>query len=154
MWSKGRLKQLNIARGVTLIELMVAVALVSVLFFGLASIYVLMDDAWNRGASLVNLQRDGSYAMYEFSTTIRQGAMAVVAPTQLTVQDGSGTTIGRFYLEQSDNTLRDDSGTKVIPSTVDSLAFSQAGATILVDLLLVDDRENAVFFNTRVSMRN
>ena len=154
MWPKGILKQSRKARGITLVELMVAVALVSVLFFGLASIYILMDDTWTRGASLTNLQRDGSYAMYEFTTTIRQGAMAVVSPTQLTIQDGSGATIGRFYLEQSDNTLRDDSGTKVIPSTVDSLAFSQTGATIHVDLLLVDDQENAVFFNTRVSLRN
>jgi hypothetical protein len=139
---------------VTLVELMVAVALVSILFFGLASIYILMDDAWDRGASLVNLQRDGSYAMYEFTTTIREGAMAVVAPTQLTIQDGSGTTLGRFYLEQSDSTLRDDAGAKVIPSTVDSLAFTQVGTTIHVDLLLVDDKENSAFFNTRVSLRN
>jgi prepilin-type N-terminal cleavage/methylation domain-containing protein len=154
MCPKKKRKQFITMRGVTLIELLVAVALVSILFFGLASIYILMDDAWDRGASLVNLQRNGSYAMYEFSTTIRQGSMAVVTPTQLTVQDGSGTTIGRFYLQGSDNSLRDDSGTKIIPSTVDSLAFSQAGATIHVDLLLVDDRDNAAFFNTNVSMRN
>jgi prepilin-type N-terminal cleavage/methylation domain-containing protein len=154
MWLKGILKQSNTARGFTLIELLVAVALAAVLFFGLASIYMLINDAWSRGASLASLQRDGSYAMYEFSTTIRHGTAAVVSPTQLTVQDGGGATIGRFYWDQSDNTLRDDSGNKIIPSTVDSLGFSQAGAVIHVDLLLADDKENTAFFNTDVALRN
>ena len=148
------LKQSTTDRGFTLVELMVAVALAAVLFFGLASIYMLINDAWDRGASLASLQRDGSYAMYEFTTIIRQGTAAVVAPTHLTIQDGGGSTLGRFYWEQSDNTMRDDSGNKIIPSTVDSLGFSQAGATIQVDLLLADDKENTVFFNTNVALRN
>jgi prepilin-type N-terminal cleavage/methylation domain-containing protein len=148
-------KEKKSTQGFTLIELMVAVALVVVLFFGLASVYMLIDDSWARGASLVNLQRDGSYAMTELSMAIRMGASAVISPTtQLTIKDGNGTNIGRFYLEGSDNSLRDDSGTKVIPSSVDSLAFSQAGSTIFVSLVLVDDSENKVTFSTAASLRN
>jgi len=143
------------SQGFTLVELMVAVALVSVLFFGLASIYMLIDDSWERGSSLLNLQRDGSYAMEEVATAVRIGASAVISPsTQLTVKDGNDVTIGRFYLEASDNTMRDDSGTQVIPSSVDSLQFSLVGRTVHMDLILTDDQDNLVYFSTAASLRN
>jgi prepilin-type N-terminal cleavage/methylation domain-containing protein len=143
------------SQGFTLVELMVAVALISILFFGLAGIYLLIDDSWERGSSLVNLQRDGSYALEEVATAVRMGASAIISPsTQLTVKDVNDVTISRFYLEGSDNTLRDDSGTKVIPSSVDSLLFSLVGRTVHVDMMLIDDQDNLVYFSTAASLRN
>ena len=154
MAAQKKVHQRN-AAGFTLIELMVAVALAVVLFFGLASLYMLMNDSWERGSSLVNLQRDGSYAMMKLTTTIRAGSAAIIAPsTQLTVKDAGNTTIGRFYLESGDQSLRDDSGNKVIPSLVDSLVFTQSGPTIYVELMLADDKENTAYFTTGASLRN
>ena len=154
MAAQKKVHQKN-AAGFTLIELMVAVALAVVIFFGLASLYMLMNDSWERGSSLVNLQRDGSYAMMELTTTIRAGSAAIIAPSsQLTVKDAGNTTIGRFYLESSDQSLRDDLGNKVIPSLVDSLVFTQSGPTIYVELMLADDKENTAYFTTGASLRN
>jgi Tfp pilus assembly protein PilW len=141
--------------GFTLVELMVVAALVFVLFIGLASVYMLIDDSWDRGVSLVNLQRDGSYAMLELTTAIRKGTAVAISPsTQVTIKDAGNSVIERFYLDSSDNTLRDDSGTKVIPSMVDSLLFTQSGPTIHVEMVLADDRDNKAYFSTGASLRN
>lgn len=152
---KIMMKWLLGSRGLTIIELMVAVALAAVIFFGLATIYMLTMDWWDRGSSLLNLQRDGSYALFEISTDIRRGSMAEISPsTQLRIKDSSGSTIARYYLEGSDNTLRYDSGGLVVPSLVDSLCFAQSGKTVSVLLVLADAEQQEAYFSTAASLRN
>jgi prepilin-type N-terminal cleavage/methylation domain-containing protein len=149
------LTSLRSRRGITLVELMVVVALAGVIFFGLAITYMMIMDWWDRSNSLMNLQRDGSYALYEIATAIRMGSMVQIpSETQLTIQDASASTMEQFYLESSDNSLRDSSGEKVIPSLVDSLQFAFTGKTISVTLILTDSESQEAYFNTSASLRN
>lgn len=150
-----KMKSTSLSNGFTLIELMVATLLVGALFFALASVFMFVDDSWDRGSSLVNLQRDGSYALSEMATSVRQGTSAQIPlPTQLIIKDEADSTIGRFYLETSDNTLRDNSATKVIPSAVDSLQFALSGKTVFITLVLVDSDDQKARFSTAASLRN
>ena len=142
--------------GFTLIELMVATSLMAVLFFALASFYMLVDDSWDRGSSLLNLQRDGSYALLEMATSVRMGSSVQINPsTQLVIKDASGATIGGYYRQAGDNTLRDNSGAKVISSLVDSLQFTLSNRTVFVTLVLTDsDQQEKAYFSTAASLRN
>ena len=146
-------KSPNSPKGFTILELMVATALIGALFFALASLYMLVDDSWSRGSSLLNLQRDGSYAMSEIASSVHMGTTAVVpSSTQLDIKDETGATVGGYYC--SDDTLRDISGAKVIPSLVDSLYFALSGKTVFVTLVLADSNNQKAYFSTAASLRN
>jgi len=152
---KTCLKRLNRAKGVTLVELMVATGLASALFFALASVYILMDSSWDRGTSLLNLQRDGSYAVVELAPAVRMGSAMEAAPaTTLTIKDVNDSTLAQYYFQASDSTLRDIAGARVIPSRVDSLSFSLSGQTVAIALVLTDAQDQKAFFNTSASLRN
>lgn len=150
-----RTKSLSVARGFTLVEVMIVAALAGAFFFALASVYVLVDDSWNRGSSLVNLQRDGSYALVEMTSTIRSGATAEVPQsTRLVIKDEADSTLGQYYWQLSDKTLRDLSGAKVVPSLVDSLHFALSGEMVFVTLVLTDSDAQRALFSTAASLRN
>jgi len=151
-----RMPSLRVSRGVTIVELMVVVALAAVIFFGLATIYMLVMEWWDRGNSQLNLQRDGTFALFEMSTHIRAGSLAQTpSSTQLIIQNAAGSTIDQYYWESTDHTLRDISGQKVIPSMVDSLHFSFSyPKTVYVTLVLVDSEQQEAFFSTSASLRN
>jgi len=152
---KTCLKKLNRSKGVTLVELMVATGLASALFFALASVYILMDSSWDRGTSLLNLQRDGSYAVVELASAVRMGSAMEAAPaTTLTIKDVNDSTLAQYYFQASDSTLRDIAGARVIPSRVDSLSFSLSGQTVAIALVLTDAQDQKAFFNTSASLRN
>ena len=142
--------------GFTLIELMVATSLMAVLFFALASFYMLVDDSWDRGGSLLNLQRDGSYALLEMATSVRMGSSVQINPsTQLVIKDASGATIAGYYRQAGDSTLRDNSGAKVVSSLVDSLQFTLSNRTVFVTLVLTDsNQQEKAYFSTAASLRN
>jgi prepilin-type N-terminal cleavage/methylation domain-containing protein len=145
----------KIHHGFTLVELMVATALVSVLFFALATVYLLVDASWDRGEAMISLGRDGSYAVEEMAMAVRLGTSMQIGPsTSLTIKDAADSTIARYYLQASDSTLRDLSGNKIIPSKVDSLQFSQAGNTVDIGLVLTNSEGQTGYFNTSASLRN
>jgi Tfp pilus assembly protein FimT len=151
-----RMPSLRVSRGLTIVELMVVVALAGIIFFGLATIYVMVMDWWDRGNSQLNLQRDGSYALFSMSTEIRKGSLALTpSSTELLIQNAAGSTMQQYYWETSDNTLRDISGQQVIPSLVDSLHFSITDQrTIYVTLVLADAEQQEAYFSTSASLRN
>ncbi len=150
-----RMRTTHNSRGFTIVELMVVVALSAFIFFGLAILYMTVMDWWDRAISLMNLQRDGSYALFDISTAIRSGSNAAISPSSsLEVKNQSGTTIAQYYWETSDNTLRDISGQKIIPSLVDSLHFVQSGKTVSMILILADSEQQEAYFSTSTSLRN
>jgi|GEM_PF-1754673 len=142
-------------RGFTLVELMVATALVSVLFFALATVYLLVDSSWDRGEAMINLGRDGSYAVEEMAMSIRLASSVTIGsgPT-MTIKDAADSTVAQYYLQASDSTLRDLSGNRIIPSKVDSLNFSQNGDVVEIGLVLTNSDGQRGYFNTSVSLRN
>lgn len=152
---KIRMKSLRLSRGFTIVELMVAVALAAVIFFGIAVAYMLFMEWWDRGTSLLNLQRDGSYALFDITKSVRGGSMvSIPSATQLDVKNAGGGTIASYYWESADSTLRNLSGGKVVASKVDSLHFAQSGPTVLVTLVLTDSDHQEAYFSTAASLRN
>jgi prepilin-type N-terminal cleavage/methylation domain-containing protein len=142
-------------RGFTLVELMVATALVSVLFFALATVYLLVDASWDRGEAMINLSRDGSYAVEEMAMSVRLASSVIIGSgPSLTIKDVVDSTIAQYYLQAGDSTLRDLSGNRIIPSKVDSLHFSQTGKTVDIGLVLTNSEGQRAYFNTSASFRN
>jgi len=141
--------------GFTLVELMVATALVSVLFFALATVYLLVDASWDRGEAMIHLGRDGSYAVEEMAMSVRLASSVTVGsgPT-LTIKDSADSTVAQYFLQSSDSTLRDLSGNPIIPSKVDSLDFTQSGNTVDIGLVLTNPEGQRAYFNTSASLRN
>ncbi len=145
----------KVHQGFTLVELMVATALVSVLFFAVATVYLLVDASWDRGEAMINLGRDGSYAVEEMAMSVRLATSVVIGSgPSLTIKNAADSTIARYFMQASDSTLRDLSGNRIIPSKVDSLAFSQNGKIIDIGLVLTNTEEQRAYFNTSVSLRN
>jgi len=141
--------------GFTLVELMVATALVSVLFFALATVYLLVDASWDRGEAMINLGRDGSYAVEEMAMSLRLASSVTIGsgPT-MTIKDAADSTVAKYYFQASDSTLRDLSGNRIVPSKVDSLNFAQSGDIVDIGLVLTNAEGQKAYFNTSVSMRN
>jgi prepilin-type N-terminal cleavage/methylation domain-containing protein len=141
--------------GFTLVELMVATALVSVLFFALATVYLLVDASWDRGEAMINLGRDGSYAVEEMAMSVRQAASVTIGSgPSITIKNAADSTVARYYLQASDSTLRDLSGNRIVPSKVDSLDFAQNGDIVDIGLVLTNSEGQRAYFNTSASLRN
>lgn len=152
---KMRIKSLRVPRGFTIVELMVAVALAALIFFGIAVVYMLFMDWWDRGTSQLNLQRDGSYALFDITNSIRGGSMVTIpSDTHLDIKNAGGGIIASYYWESADSTLRNLSGGKVVASKVDSLYFAQSGPVVLVTMVLTDAERQEAYFSTAASMRN
>ena len=141
--------------GFTRVELMVATALVSVLFFALATVYLLVDASWDRGEAMINLGRDGSYAVEEMAMSLRLASSVTIGsgPT-ITIKDAADSTVAQYYFQASDSTLRDLSGNRIIPSKIDSLDFTQNGDIVDIGLVLTNTEGQRAYFSTSVSLRN
>jgi prepilin-type N-terminal cleavage/methylation domain-containing protein len=62
--------------GLTLIELMVAMAVGLIVMMGTTALLALAQKSWNREWDQANLQRDVSYAMLKVKQSIRNGTQA------------------------------------------------------------------------------
>jgi prepilin-type N-terminal cleavage/methylation domain-containing protein len=62
--------------GLTLIEMMVALAIGLIVILGTGSLLALAQKSWNREWEQANLQRDVSYAMLKVKQSIRNGTQA------------------------------------------------------------------------------
>ncbi len=141
-------------KGFTLIELMIAVVILSIFILAVGAIVVTSWKFWNGGWEQVELQRDASYAFARIERIVRSGNSATVlgGGSGLQVAEGAATHI--FQLSGNILQLVTGGNTENIASGVqNNTPFSQSGNTVTVTLALQDGNAYANF-RTTILLRN
>jgi prepilin-type N-terminal cleavage/methylation domain-containing protein len=138
-------------KGLTLIELMVAVVILSIFVLFVGMILTSSWKFWNSGWEQVEVQRDASYAFSRIERIVRSGDGVSGGGSSLQVT--TGATIHTFQL--SGNTLRLIIGgnTEDLASGVQNVDFSISGDTVSVTLTLLSG-DAGTDFRTTILLRN
>lgn len=143
-------------KGLTLVELMVAIAAGIIVVLATGMVVFLGQTSWNDSWRKVNLQRDASYAMLKISQSVKSATAASVDAEGevLTITQGI-STITFSYLDASGDLECDVDGNTetVIDGKVGDLQFSVEGNKVIIDLTLEEGEAQASFAST-VMMRN
>ncbi len=139
-WEDG--PWLRSQRGLTLIELSIATAIMALVVTPCVSIYIATTRSWEGTEALANVQRDASFAVDVMVRSIR-GASRVdvsVRPDSMDVifRGTAGDSVGARYYVNGQNELVDING-EVIVEGVDSAVFSLDGSVVSIDITLTDD---------------
>jgi len=145
-------------KGITLIEMMVAIIVLSIFLLAVGMILVSSGKFWNSGWTQVKLQTDASYAFARIEKVAREASRALSNPgggstLQLTKEIG-GITEWTKVFQLNGDTLQLDSGN--IISGVSNLSFaydSGNSAAIIVNLTLKENGSQTVY-RTTVFLRN
>ena len=143
-------------KGLTLTELVIAIAAGVVLILAAGVILFIGQIFWNQAWKKANLQRDASYAMLRMSHSIKAGTAAEVADDGKTVTIyRSGDYIRFFWVEgQRDLKSQIEGNPEIIISDkVEDLQFNVEGNKVTIDLELKEDDAQTHFIST-VMMRN
>lgn len=170
-------------KGITLVELLVALALISIVAAGLISVYWIGASAYNRENLQVDAQYDARVAMDKISSDIREcEAVEVKDAGGVEVTDGTpGSQL--FLIKKEDGAGKDDKvyityrmgeSNKILyrkrdvpsvpkeipvvaPITVNSVsvAFTDKGSGLIeITLKILDNKENTLFeLNNRCQRR-
>lgn len=142
--------------GFTLVEMMVAVIVLSIFIVAVGMILSSSWGFWNDGWQQVLLQRDASYAFASVEKVVRSGSSATILDggTGLEViKDGTSGWTKNFQSGGGVLQLVEGSETKDIISRVQSINFSISGNTVSVTLTLTDG-SSIVDFRTTIFLRN
>jgi len=150
-------------KGLTIIELMVAVMAGAIVVLAAGIVIVLGQTSWNQTWKKVNLQRDASYAMLRMTHSIQAATSAaadVNGPVlNIKIKDPNPPytehTIIFSYVADTNNLQCQIGGQPqtIINGEVKDLQFNVAGNTVTIDLSLKKDDAQAHFKST-VMMRN
>lgn len=145
-------------KGLTLIELVVAVAVGTVVVLAAGIVIALGQTSWDQTWRKVSLQRDASLAMLRMSQSIKAAASAqkstdgriLYIPSQ-----SSPTTTFTYLADTNDLQCLTGGQTRtIIDGTVNNLQFNVVGTNqVTIDLSLKEDSAQ-VQFQTTVMMRN
>lgn len=139
-------------KGLTLVELMVAVIILSIFVLSVGMILTTSWKFWNDGWQQVGVQTDASYAFSRIEKIVRAGSSATVlgGGSALQVINGGSSTFqvvgGVLQLVQGGNT-------EDVASGVQSINFSSSGDTVLVTLTLLNSSASTNF-RTTILLRN
>ncbi|MCK4905293.1 prepilin-type N-terminal cleavage/methylation domain-containing protein [bacterium] len=149
-------KSISGRTGFTLVEMMVAVIILSIFIVAVGMMLSSSWRFWNDGWQQVILQRDASYAFASVEKVVRSGSSATILDggTGLEViKDGTSGWTKNFQSGGGVLQLVEGSQTKDIISRVQSINFSISGNTVLVTLTLTDG-SSVVDFRTTIFLRN
>ncbi len=120
--------------GLTLIEMVIAIAAASVVLLATASILAFGEKSWDRGWQQATLQRDASFAMLTIKKALRSASQVTIdaSGNTITIFNPNGTSV-QFWLEdgQDDLKYRYDDGTEnmLLENIVDDVAFEMVPYT-------------------------
>jgi hypothetical protein len=117
-----------------------------------------------QGTSQLELQRDAALFVESLTDRARMASSFVIgaygggSANQVVLENAAGVEVARFYWNGSDNKLywSTSGGTAavLVPSTVQSLAFSGSGKQLALSLVLQDGYAQTAPFATTVLLRN
>ena len=149
-------KSLSGRKGFTLVEMMVAVIILSIFIVAVGMILTSSWGFWNDGWQQVILQRDASYAFASIEKVVRSGSSATVLAGGTGLQVIKNGTSGWTKNFQSGGgvlQLVEDGETKNIVGGIQSINFAISGNTVLITLTLTDG-SSIVDFRTTILLRN
>ena len=121
-------------KGFTLIELIIAISLSSILFLMVATMLVADRRHWSSTSKKLNLASDASAAMSKMRSEIMLGSRAPGSPNKVSAKGDSLINIGsKYFASNGDGDLifNNGSGDKaVFKEIVSSLSFSFPAVTV------------------------
>lgn len=143
-------------KGFTIVELMVAIMVGSIVVIAAGMVMVMGQTAWNQTWRKVNLQRDASLAMLTMSKSIKSAASATVDPNGKILRITDSNAISSSYVMSASSLQYIAGGVTrtVISNEVNNVQFSVVGNNrVTIDLTLNKDNAETRFIST-VMMRN
>ncbi|MDD5454619.1 MAG: prepilin-type N-terminal cleavage/methylation domain-containing protein [Candidatus Ratteibacteria bacterium] len=145
-------------KGITLVEMMVGMIVLSIFILAVGMILLASSKFWNGGWTQVKLQSDASYAFSRIEKVAREASRVLADPgggstLQLTREVGGVAQWTRIF-QLSGDTLKLDA--EDIISGVSNLSFayeSENAAAIVVNLTLQEDDSQTVY-RTTIFLRN
>ncbi len=143
-------------KGLTLIELVIAMAVNIIVLLAVGMILVIGHRTWNEAWKDANLQRDASYTMLRICHPIKTAISAQV------VSDGKAIKVYReadwirFFLVDGSKDLKYQIEGKpeiILDDKVENLEFNVEGNRVTIDLKLKEDNLQTHLVST-VMMRN
>jgi len=153
-------------RGLTLVEVTIAVVLASLIMVGLVGFYVSSQMTWVDSSTKVIAQRDATFALEEITRKVRESAQAtqVASPNgshmQLFLYDTGGNPSWHFWWEPSDSLIHHGPGATandgpLMTTTVTRFQVSVSGASLVkIDLDLLTPNGEAVALSTAAALYN
>jgi prepilin-type N-terminal cleavage/methylation domain-containing protein len=143
--------------GFTLVELLVAVVIGSILVLTVGLILVSAQTHWAEGSKKLALQRDASIAMYRMERAIRGGDQAVNDSGALKIIDADPATKPwkRFFRDGTDFKYQEEGWEDtetIINGKVNNFTFSFGGSKVDIGLRL-EDGNIEVNFTTTAMLR-
>lgn len=144
----------KLLKGLTLIELMVAVVILSIFVLFVGMILTSSWRFWNSGWEQVEIQRDASYAFSRVEKVVRSGDSATLVGGGSGLQVTADEVTYSFQLVGDALRLTADSGTETLVSGVqNSTPFSISGDTVTVRLTL-EEGNSGTDVRTTILLRN
>lgn len=117
--------------GLTLVEVLVSVALISLIMIGIYETLIIGNKSWNQDMGMLDLQQDARLAMDGMVREIRQGNSSDVSITdngavvEFSLPDAGATENIRYYLNNDNQLIREHpEGTeKILADDVNSVNF-------------------------------
>jgi prepilin-type N-terminal cleavage/methylation domain-containing protein len=130
-------------RGFTLVELMVATVLASIVLLAVVSIFIASMEAWERAGARLALQRNAHLAMERMAADVRAGSTVVIGADETSMSiyrtTASGDSLISSYRLDGDE-LKNNHDT-VLLDKLTSLRFtSSSGTRARMEMRLLDDR--------------
>ena len=152
-----RVRSVGDERGFTLIELMVTIAISSIVLLSVGMMSVTMQRYWDRTSKKVALIRDASASMNRMSYEIRKGERDSVFAYGDSIHIWSSGVRSSFRQDGTDLVFQGSAGiARLAEGVVDSLYFSYAAwdSSAIGVFLRLSDGGVQTQFSTIVGMRN
>jgi len=154
---KRRLPSVN-QRGLTLIELMLAIFITAFLLVAMGVIYTQTAEAWREGKEKLDIQQEATFALEQIARDVRASRSVVVAsPDDIRCYDSAGTETARYTLDTSGavNYIHRDSNPLVsVQCTLLGFALSADEGTVDISLELQDAQGNKTLVSSKTTLRN
>ncbi|MFH1690362.1 MAG: hypothetical protein ABIE42_09025 [Candidatus Eisenbacteria bacterium] len=142
---KGLRRRLRNERGITMPDIIIAMAVSSLVIAAGVTFYMGVLRSSRGTTSLAGLQRDAAFGMEIITRDIREGSSVTVVPGSVAGSDslsiyyqvgGVDSLLERYYID-AQGRLTNRSGTALV-SNADSLRVTHAGNMVNVELYLRD----------------
>jgi hypothetical protein len=153
-------KKNKIRAGLTIIELMVAAAAVTIVFFAAAIMLVFGQKSWNQELLRANLQRDASYAMLKMKRSINSATQVQLDKDELGMKLFQTTGSVRYRFNPEDKNLccqvEGESLGTVLDGIVEDVTFAiDANSNKMVQVDIELQKNNCVArLSSKTLMRN
>ena len=141
-WSPYGVRTLRNQLGLTMMEVIVATIVTSIVLLALISLYLTSMDAWDRSGARLALQRSADLALERMAADVRGGSKIEIGAGQMEMSVFRTTATGDSLVasyERVGDELRNNHGA-VLADHLTSLKFTSTGGTkVTMQLTLEDD---------------